>query len=189
MLAHPDVASKTSMFPAMDDPAQWVPMLLVPLAVQWWASYYPGLNLAGGGYIAQRMFSAKDESHAVATLLFNVAHYAPWPWILIALASIWCSPPGGFAGGVPQHSCGQISHDLAYPAMLSLLPEGLLGLVAASLLAAFMSTMSAQLNLASYGQRLLGALHSTGCYRCGAGAYGPIGDRGFVDAGSGSVCC
>ena len=155
LLAHADVASKTSMFPAMDDPAQWVPILLVPLAVQWWASYYPGAEPGGGGYIAQRMFSAKDESHAVgATLLFNVAHYAlrPWPWILIALASIVVFPTlADLQAAFPNIPADKIGHDLAYPAMLSLLPDGLLGLVAASLLAAFMSTMSTQLNLgASY---------------------------------------
>jgi Na+/proline symporter len=155
LLAHADVASKTSMFPAMDDPAQWAPILLVPLAVQWWASYYPGAEPGGGGYIAQRMFSAKDESHAVgATLLFNVAHYAlrPWPWILIALASIVVFPTlADLQAAFPNIPADKIGHDLAYPAMLSLLPEGLLGLVAASLLAAFMSTMSTQLNLgASY---------------------------------------
>ncbi len=155
LLANADVASKTSMFPAMDDPAQWVPILLVPLAVQWWASYYPGAEPGGGGYIAQRMFSAKDESHAVgATLLFNVAHYAlrPWPWILIALASIVVFPTlEDLQAAFPNIPADKIGHDLAYPAMLSLLPEGLLGLVAASLLAAFMSTMSTQLNLgASY---------------------------------------
>ena len=155
LLAHADVASKTSMFPAMYDPAQWVPILLVPLAVQWWASYYPGAEPGGGGYIAQRMFSAKDESHAVgATLLFNVAHYAlrPWPWILIALASIVVFPTlADLQAAFPNIPADKIGHDLAYPAMLSLLPEGLLGLVAASLLAAFMSTMSTQLNLgASY---------------------------------------
>ena len=155
LLANADVASKTSMFPAMDDPAQWVPILLVPLAVQWWASYYPGAEPGGGGYIAQRMFSAKDESHAVgATLLFNVAHYAlrPWPWILIALASIVVFPTlADLQAAFPNIPADKIGHDLAYPAMLSLLPEGLLGLVAASLLAAFMSTMSTQLNLgASY---------------------------------------
>ena len=155
LLAHADVASKTSMFPAMDDPANWVPILLVPLAVQWWASYYPGAEPGGGGYIAQRMFSAKDESHAVgATLLFNVAHYAlrPWPWILIALASIVVFPTlADLQAAFPNIPADKIGHDLAYPAMLSLLPEGLLGLVAASLLAAFMSTMSTQLNLgASY---------------------------------------
>lgn len=155
LLAHADVASKTSIFPAMDDPAQWVPILVVPLAVQWWASYYPGAEPGGGGYIAQRMFSAKDESHAVgATLLFNVAHYAlrPWPWILIALASIVVFPTlADLQAAFPNIPADKIGHDLAYPAMLSLLPEGLLGLVAASLLAAFMSTMSTQLNLgASY---------------------------------------
>ena len=155
LLAHADVASKTSMFPDMGDPSQWVPILLVPLAVQWWASYYPGAEPGGGGYIAQRMFSAKDENHAVgATLLFNVAHYAlrPWPWILIALASIVVFPTlSDLQAAFPNIPADKIGHDLAYPAMLSLLPKGLLGLVAASLLAAFMSTMSTQLNLgASY---------------------------------------
>jgi Na+/proline symporter len=101
------------------------------------------------------MFSAKDESHAMgATLLFNVAHYAlrPWPWILIALASIVVFPElSDLQAAFPDIPADKLGHDLAYPAMLSLLPPGLLGLVAASLLAAFMSTMSTQLNLgASY---------------------------------------
>jgi len=155
LLSHADVAPKTSILPDLHDPSQWIPILLVPLAVQWWASYYPGAEPGGGGYIAQRMFSAKDESHAVgATLLFNVAHYAlrPWPWILIALASIVVFPDlASLQQAFPDIPANKIGHDLAYPAMLSLLPPGLLGLVAASLLAAFMSTMSTQLNLgASY---------------------------------------
>ena len=155
LLAHREVATKTAMLPDLHDASQWVPILLVPLAVQWWASYYPGAEPGGGGYIAQRMFSAKDESHAVgATLLFNVAHYAlrPWPWILIALASIVVFPDLSYLqAAFPDIPADKLGHDLAYPAMLSLLPPGLLGLVAASLLAAFMSTMSTQLNLgASY---------------------------------------
>lgn len=155
MLSHAEVAPKMSMLPDMTDASQWVPILLVPLAVQWWASYYPGAEPGGGGYIAQRMFSAKDESHAMgATLLFNVAHYAlrPWPWILIALASIIVFPDlASLQSAFPDIPADKVGHDLAYPAMLSLLPAGLLGLVAASLLAAFMSTMSTQLNLgASY---------------------------------------
>ena len=103
---------------------------------------------------------------------------------LIALASIVVFPTlADLQAAFPNIPADKIGHDLAYPAMLSLLPEGLLGLVAASLLAAFMSTMSTQLNLgASYLSTILGALHSTGCHRCGAGACGPIGDRGFVDA-------
>ena len=155
LLAHAEVSTKTAMLPDLHDASQWVPILLVPLAVQWWASYYPGAEPGGGGYIAQRMFSAKDESHAMgATLLFNVAHYAlrPWPWILIALASIVVFPElSDLQAAFPDIPADKLGHDLAYPAMLSLLPPGLLGLVAASLLAAFMSTMSTQLNLgASY---------------------------------------
>jgi Na+/proline symporter len=123
--------------------------------VQWWASYYPGAEPGGGGYIAQRMFSAKNERNAIgATLLFNIAHYAlrPWPWILIALASIIVFPELSDIQSVfPTLSADKLGHDVAYPAMLTFLPSGLLGLVAASLIAAFMSTISTQLNLgASY---------------------------------------
>ena len=130
-------------------------VLLVPLAVQWWASYYPGAEPGGGGYIAQRMFSAKDEANALgATLLFNVAHYAlrPWPWILIALSSLVIYPElSDIQKAFPDLPPDKLGHDIAYPAMLTLLPTGLLGLVSASLIAAFMSTMSTQLNLgASY---------------------------------------
>lgn len=155
LLSNADVMAKTSILPDFSDPAVWIPILVVPLAVQWWASYYPGSEPGGGGYIAQRMFSAKDEKNAVgATLLFNVAHYAlrPWPWILIALASIIIFPDLEKISNVfPTLSADKLGHDVAYPAMLTLLPTGLLGLVAASLVAAFMSTMSTQLNLgASY---------------------------------------
>ncbi|HIN02352.1 MAG TPA: Na+:solute symporter, partial [Candidatus Marinimicrobia bacterium] len=102
-----------------------------------------------------RMFSAKDEKNAVgATFIFNVAHYAlrPWPWILIALASLIVFPElSDIEKAFPNLPADKLGHDVAYPAMLTLLPSGLLGLVAASLIAAFMSTMSTQLNLgASY---------------------------------------
>ena len=101
------------------------------------------------------MFSAKDEKNAVsATLFFNVAHYAlrPWPWILIALSSLIVFPElSDIQNAFPNLPPDKLGHDVAYPAMLTLLPTGLLGLVAASLIAAFMSTMSTQLNLgASY---------------------------------------
>ncbi|HMQ87653.1 MAG TPA: Na+:solute symporter, partial [Flavilitoribacter sp.] len=155
LLTHPEVQAKLSFVPSLKDPAVWVPVLLVPLAVQWWASYYPGAEPGGGGYIAQRMFSARNERNAVgATLLFNIAHYAlrPWPWILIALASIVVFPEvRDIQAAFPALAADKLGHDAAYPAMLSKLPVGLKGLVAASLIAAFMSTMSTQLNLgASY---------------------------------------
>ena len=155
LIAHANVVDKLALIPNLSDPDIWVPILLVPLAVQWWASYYPGAEPGGGGYIAQRMFSAKDEKNAVsATLFFNVAHYAlrPWPWILIALSSLIVFPElSDIQNAFPNLPSDKLGHDVAYPAMLTLLPTGLLGLVAASLIAAFMSTMSTQLNLgASY---------------------------------------
>ena len=155
LISNPNVVDKISLFPDFSDKNVWIPVLLVPLAVQWWASYYPGAEPGGGGYIAQRMFSAKDEKNAVgATFLFNIAHYAlrPWPWILIALSSLIIFPElADIEKAFPNLPADKLGHDVAYPAMLSLLPSGLLGLVAASLIAAFMSTMSTQLNLgASY---------------------------------------
>ena len=155
LITHSNVIDKISLIPDLSDPDVWVPVLLVPLAVQWWASYYPGAEPGGGGYIAQRMFSAKDESNALgATLLFNIAHYAirPWPWILIALSSLIIYPElSDIQRAFPGLPADKLGHDIAYPAMLTLLPQGLLGLVSASLIAAFMSTMSTQLNLgASY---------------------------------------
>ncbi len=155
LVLHQNTISKLSIFPDFKDPDIWVPVFMIPLSVQWWASYYPGSEPGGGGYIAQRMLSAKNEKNAIgATLLFNIAHYAirPWPWILIALSSLIIFPElSDIQKAFPNLSDDKLGHDVAYPAMLSLLPAGLLGLVAASLIAAFMSTMSTQLNLgASY---------------------------------------
>ena len=155
LVLHENVRGNLSFFPDFSDPNSWVPVMFVPFAVQWWASYYPGAEPGGGGYIAQRMFSAKDENHAIgATLLFNVCHYAlrPWPWIIIALSSLIIFPDlKDIQSAFPNLPENKLGHDVAYPAMLTLLPPGLLGLVAASLIAAFMSTMSTQLNLgASY---------------------------------------
>ena len=155
LISHENVVSQLSLLPDFSNPDSWIPILLVPLAVQWWASYYPGSEPGGGGYIAQRMFSAKSELDAVgATFFFNIAHYAirPWPWILIALSSLIIFPDlSDLQNTFPDLPKDKLGHDIAYPAMLTLLPSGLLGLVSASLIAAFMSTMSTQLNLgASY---------------------------------------
>lgn len=155
LLNNPKVIEHMAILPDFSSPDVWVPMLLIPLSVQWWASYYPGSEPGGGGYVAQRMLSAKNENNALgAAFLFNVAHYAirPWPWILIALASLVVFPElSDIQKAFPDLSADKLGHDVAYPAMLTLLPTGLIGLVSASLIAAFMSTMSTQLNLgASY---------------------------------------
>ena len=117
LISHANVSEKLSLIPELSDPDVWVPVLLVPLAVQWWASYYPGAEPGGGGYIAQRMFSAKDESNAVgATFLFNVAHYAlrPWPWILIALSSLVIFPElSDIQKAFPNLPADKLGHDVA----------------------------------------------------------------------------
>ncbi|HEX2168057.1 MAG TPA: sodium:solute symporter family protein [Longimicrobiales bacterium] len=150
LLTHPDVAGRLSILPDFTDTSQLVPLLIVPLAVQWWSVWYPGAEPGGGGYIAQRMLAARSETDATgATLLFNVAHYAvrPWPWILVALASIIVFPTvDSIQQAFPHVSPAILGHDLAYPAMLTFLPAGLLGFVVASLAAAYMSTISTHLN-------------------------------------------
>jgi len=246
VLSHPDVIGKLSLIPQAGDRDAWIALFILPLAVQWWSVWYPGAEPGGGGYIAQRMLSAKNETHAIrATFLFNATHYAlrPWPWILIALASLIIFPMRISGGGeetihmsvqaeaflaenvtdqqvksleellknkkaastdsaeqanygrllslvstYPQHpeirsfayledalsgseggtrtwkdpleveqlvrlhlanpelAPNKLGQDLAYPAMLTFLPTGLIGLVLASLLAAVMSTLSTHLN-------------------------------------------
>jgi Na+/proline symporter len=127
-----------------------LPIFIVPLAVQWWATWYPGAEPGGGSYIAQRMLAARTERDALSgTLFFNVAHYAlrPWPWIIVALCSMIVFPTlGDLSHALPNVEPRLIGHDLAYPAMLTFLPVGMLGLMIAGLLAAYVSTISTHLN-------------------------------------------
>ncbi|MCD4736171.1 MAG: hypothetical protein K8R53_09020, partial [Bacteroidales bacterium] len=153
LLDLPDVSKKLNLLPRINQTDAFVALFILPLAVQWWSVWYPGAEPGGGGYIAQRMLAAKSERGALkATLLFNVAHYAlrPWPWIIVALVSIVVFPDlESMQNAFPHIDEKLIKNDLAYPAMLSKLPSGLLGLVIASLIAAFMSTVSTQLNWGS----------------------------------------
>jgi Na+/proline symporter len=125
-------------------------VLIIPVTIQWWSVWYPGAEPGGGSYIAQRMLAARTEKDALAgTLWFNLAHYAlrPWPWIIVALASMLVFPTlGDIKTALPHVSDDLIGNDLAYPAMLTLLPHGFLGLLIAALLAAYVSTMSTHLN-------------------------------------------
>ncbi len=150
LLAHEAVRDKLSILPAFDDPEVYIPLFIIPLAVQWWSVWYPGAEPGGGGYIVQRMLSAKNESNAIgATFLFNIAHYAlrPWPWILIALASLVVFPnQEAMLAAFPNLDPSLKGDDLGFSVMLAFLPAGLLGLVTAGLIAAFMSTISTHLN-------------------------------------------
>ena len=155
LVSQPEVAARMALLP---DPSTvsfdaLLTAFLLPLGVQWWSAFYPGAEPGGGGYVVQRILAARDERHAAgATLLFNVMHYAvrPWPWILVGFASLVVFPTleslqVAHPGLDPQF----VHHDLAYPAMIARLPPGLMGLVVASLIAAYMSTISTQLNWGS----------------------------------------
>jgi len=158
MLGHANLEGKLSILPAFDFSTQSstdlvASVLIIPIAVQWWSVWYPGAEPGGGGYIAQRMLAAKNEKHAVgATFFFNAAHYAlrPWPWIIVALCSLIVFPDlDSLRQTFPHVDPGIIANDMAYPAMLTFLPHGWLGLVLASLIAAYMSTISTHLNWGS----------------------------------------
>jgi len=139
-----------ALLPDFGDWSLALAVFIVPLTIQWWSVWYPGAEPGGGSYIAQRILASKNERHALgATLWFNVAHYGlrPWPWILVGLCSLHVYPElDSLRQAFPDVQDELINHDLAYPAMLTVLPAGFLGLVAASLCAAYVSTMSTHLN-------------------------------------------
>ena len=150
LLTHPNVVDKLSILPDFNNKELLISIFIIPLAVQWWSAWYPGAEPGGGGYIAQRMLASKDENHAIgATFFFNILHYAlrPWPWIIVALASLVVFPDlASIKEAFPNVSDDKLGHDLAYPAMLTFLPSGLAGIVLTSLVAAYMSTISTHLN-------------------------------------------
>lgn len=206
LVASPALADKLAFFPAATEGGDYSPLvgiLILPIAVQWWNVWYPGAEPGGGGYVAQRMLSAKNERHAIgATLLFNFLHYAvrPWPWILVALVSLVVFAPdtpaeraaaearlaspemtalvakydagakkelspeqvagirslkakvkgvGKLAEAFPKVEDQFLRNDIAYPGMIARMPKGLIGVIVASLIAAYMSTIATHLNWGS----------------------------------------
>lgn len=143
-------AGTLSMVPDFSNTSLTLSIFVIPLAVSWWSVWYPGSEPGGGSYIAQRMLAARSERDALGgTLLFNVAHYAlrSWPWIITALASILVFPTLADIGrAFPYVDPALLGEDMAYSAMLTFLPSGVLGLMVAGLLAAYVSTISTHLN-------------------------------------------
>ena len=127
-----------------------VAVFVMPIAVQWWAVWYPGAEPGGGSYIAQRMLASKSEKDALgAVLFFNVAHYVlrPWPWIITALCSILVYPQlSDIQAAFPHLDPHLLGHDIAFPAMLKFLPVGFIGLMVGGLIAANSSTILTHLN-------------------------------------------
>lgn len=146
-LLHKLPAATFDFFPTIGSAAQGAGVLVLSTAafaayigIQWWSSWYPGSEPGGGGYVAQRMMSAKDEKHSLfATLWFTIANYClrPWPWIIVALVSLVLFPHLAS----PRQGYVMVMKDA--------LPPGMLGLLVAAFLAAFMSTFSTQLNWGS----------------------------------------
>jgi Na+/proline symporter len=139
-----------SLVPDFGDWGLALSVMIIPLTVQWWSVWYPGSEPGGGSYIAQRMLASKTENDAVkGTLFFNFAHYAlrPWPWIVVALSSMLVFPKlADISRTFPYVDPRLIGHDVAYSAMLTFLPPGIMGLMVAGLLAAYVSTLSTHLN-------------------------------------------
>ncbi|MEY4799115.1 MAG: hypothetical protein RI978_1416, partial [Verrucomicrobiota bacterium] len=128
-------------------------IFILPIAIGWWANWYPGAEPGGGSYIAQRMLASKSEKDSLGgTLFFNIAHYVlrPWPWIITALCSIIVYPDlASIKSAFPAADVALIGHDSAFPAMLKFLPVGFVGLMVGGLIAANSSTILTHLNWGS----------------------------------------
>ena len=153
MMANPVVQKHISFFPDIENTELFVAVFVIPIAIQWWNVWYPGSEPGGGGYIVQRMLSAKSENHCVGgSILYQVVNYAirPWPWYLTAFASLIVFPDlASLQKAFPNVNPALVKGDLAYPAMLTFVPSGWLGVVAASMMGALFSTVAAHLSMGS----------------------------------------
>ena len=156
MMSNPAVQAKLDFFPSLDNTDLFVSVFAIPVAVQWWNVWYAGGAPGGGGYIVQRMLSAKSENHCVAgSVLYNVVNYAlrPWPWYLVAFASLIVFPDlASLQKAFPNVDPSLVKGDMAYPAMLTFVPRnGWYGVTVAAMMGALFSTVAAHLNMgASY---------------------------------------
>ena len=153
MMSNPVVQQHLSFFPDVNNTDLFVAVFVIPIAIQWWNVWYPGSEPGGGGYIVQRMLSAKSEGHCVGgSILYQVVNYAirPWPWYLTAFASLIVFPDlASLQKAFPNVNPALVKGDLAYPAMLTFVPNGWLGVVAASMMGALFSTVAAHLSMGS----------------------------------------
>ena len=153
MMANPVVQERLSFFPDFGDTDVFVSVFVIPVAIQWWNVWYPGSEPGGGGYIVQRMLSARSEGHCVGgSILYQVVNYAirPWPWYLTAFASLIVFPDlASLQKAFPDVAPSLVKGDLAYPAMLTFVPVGWRGIVAAGMMGALFSTVAAHLSMGS----------------------------------------
>ena len=153
MMANPVVKAHLNFFPNVNDTDLLVSVFVIPIAIQWWNVWYPGSEPGGGGYVVQRMLSSRTEGDCVAgSVLYHVVNYAirPWPWYLTAFASLLVFPDlASLAKAFPNVDPALVKGDMAYPAMLTFVPNGWLGVIAASMMGALFSTIAAHLSMSS----------------------------------------
>ncbi|MBQ3097358.1 MAG: Na+:solute symporter, partial [Kiritimatiellae bacterium] len=153
IVSNPETAKRLSIFPDFSNLDTLLVLFVLPLAVQWWNVWKAGSEPGGGGYIVQRMLTAKSENHALGgALFFNVLNWVirPWPWYIVGLCSVIVYPNlESIRSAFPRVDPSLVQGDMAYPAMLTHLPEGWLGVAAASMMGALFSTVAAHLNLGS----------------------------------------
>ena len=153
IVSNPETAWRLSILPDFSSWDTLLVMFVLPLAVQWWNVWKAGSEPGGGGYIVQRMLTARSATHALGgTLFFNVLNWVirPWPWYIVGLCSVLVYPDlASIQTAFPKVDPSLIHGDMAYPAMLTKVPNGWLGLVAASMMGALFSTVAAHLNLGS----------------------------------------
>jgi len=151
MLANAAVKAKLDFLPRFDNADTLMAVFVVPVAIQWWNVWYSGSEPGGGGYIVQRMLTAKTPNHALGGTLFaQIVQYAirPWPWYIVAFASILAFPDlDSIRTAFPNVDPSLVGNDMAYPAMIRFVPSGWLGIVAASLMGALFSTIAAHLSM------------------------------------------
>jgi Na+/proline symporter len=151
MLANAAVKAKLDFLPQFDNADTLMAVFIVPVAIQWWNVWYSGSEPGGGGYIVQRMLTAKTPNHALGGTLFaQIVQYAirPWPWYIVAFASILVFPDlDSIRTAFPNVDPSLVGNDMAYPAMIRFVPTGWLGIVAASLMGALFSTVAAHLSM------------------------------------------
>ena len=153
IVANPETAKRLSIMPDFRSWDSLLVMFVIPLAVQWWNVWKAGSEPGGGGYIVQRMLTAKNDNHALGgTLFFNILNWVvrPWPWYIVGLCSVIVYPDlASIKAAFPNVDPSLIQGDMAYPAMLTKVPHFWLGVVAASMMGALFSTVAAHLNLGS----------------------------------------
>lgn len=151
LISHETIIHHWDILPDFSNPSAFIPYLILPFAVQWWTVWYSGAEPGGGGYVVEDLLRAKNDKHAIgATFFYSLVHYVvrPWPWIIVAFCSMIIFPDlASLQAALPRVPSQFIEHDIAYPAMISLLGHGWMGLIVSTLILAYISTIAIHLNI------------------------------------------